>query len=264
MRTVVKALLWGMLVVSFLGSVSVFAGRLKSARPAVSGVSETAVGAFAEAFAREYLTWDGSEPADFREARLEPFLAAGLRNQGGFRVEIPAGQKQNVVEARVWEIKRIRPGFYLADILVTLSGGRRVVLAVPVGEKNSRLFVYALPSLKPFVSGGDGRIFWGPSAGDLPGLKPMLEGFFRAYLEGRDKSELANYAADGARLVPMGGPARFEGLRDLRAYRLGEKGGRYAVEVVAAVSWNGARFDEQFTVFVISQAGKFYVDSVLP
>lgn len=262
MRAVVKALLWGMLVVSFLGSVSVFAGRFKSARPAVSGVSETAVGAFAEAFAREYLTWDASEPADSREARLEPFLAAGLRNQGGFRVEIPAGQKQNVVEARVWGVKNIRAGFYQADVLATLSGGRRVVLAVPVGEKNSRLFVYALPSLKPFVSGGDGRIFWGPSVGDLPGLKPMLEGFFRAYLEGRDKSELANYVTDRADIAPLGGVAGFGRLRELRVYQAKE--GVYTVEATVEVVFGTVRLEEGFVVNVVPQGGKFYVDSVLP
>lgn len=253
-----------MLIISFIGSVSLFAGRLKSARPAVSGVSSLAVEAFAEAFAREYLTWDSTESPEARQERLGPFLSSTLRNQERFRVEMAAAGRQNVVEAKMWDLKPVKEGFYQADVLVTLARGERIILAVPVAAKDGRLFVYGLPAVNPFRAGGDGKVYWGPSAGDLPGLKAMLEGFFRAYLEGRDPSELANYAADGTRLVPMGGPTRFEGFRDLRAYRLGEKEGRYAVEVVAAVSWNGVRFDEQFTVFVINQTGKFYVDSVLP
>lgn len=262
MRTVVRALLWGMLVISFVGSVSVFAGRLKSARPVVSGAFPLAVEAFAEAFTREYLSWDSLESAEARLTRLGPFLSSTLRNQEGFRVEMVAAGRQNVVESRAWELHFVKEGFYRVEVLATLSDGRHIVLSVPVAAEEGRLFVYGLPAVKPFQTGGDGKMHWGPSAGDLPGLKPMLEGFFRAYLEGRDKSELANYVTDRAAVSPQGGVVGYRGISKLQAYT--RKEGGYVVEATVEAVFSGVKLNEEFVLNVVTAGGKFYVDSILP
>src|SRR4051794_2722732 len=80
-----RALFYALVVILCLAGLrSIVDGPAEATPPRVGGPStDWAASAYAQDFAREYLTWDGDQSSDERQKRLAPFLSGDLEASGG-------------------------------------------------------------------------------------------------------------------------------------------------------------------------------------
>ena len=150
-------------------------------------------GAFAEAFARVYLTWDPSDP-ERRERLLAGFLSRDLDPDAGMT---PSGSRERRVDWTAVASERRRGSRTIVVVVVEVNG-EVIHLAVPV-ERDERGFlaVAAYPALvgapatNPDISAPAERDV------DDPELRAVAERAVRNYLAGQRRN-LAADLADGA------------------------------------------------------------------
>ena len=105
---------------------------------------DLAAQAFAEGFARAYLTWDAGQP-DAHERAVAPFLAADVDPAAGLIV--PRAGSQHVLWSGVAAERRAARGRRIVTISADTNRGR-VHLAVSVGrDRRGLLFVSAPPAI---------------------------------------------------------------------------------------------------------------------
>ncbi|HEY3369125.1 MAG TPA: conjugal transfer protein [Symbiobacteriaceae bacterium] len=278
-------------VVSFLP-----ASRTQAAEPQKTDVKSAAepagLRAFPEMFTREYLTWQPANP-DERAERLKPFLAGSLDRQAGWTGKEGAGQA--VENAWVYGVKQLsdtrwlvtvaaravpyQEGVAAAPAPASPAGSAPAAPAAPVGRKTlpARLLflavpvsatgaggwvVYDYPSLVPAPPRGEftGPPFSGQTVTDKGDLvKGLLNGFFKAYLEG---SDVTYYLMPNTKLPTMSGSWTFDSLGNVNL--LNDSAGYLGVADVRAVdAVTGARFTYRYTLGLAEKDGRWYIKDLL-
>lgn len=219
------------LVLSLAGLRSLIAGPPAPTRIGSGGGYDATAAAFAESFARTYLSWDSERPEE-RERALAGLVSASLDPGAGLE---PGGRsRQDVLWTAVLAARRTRRARIVTVAAQTTGGVFH--LSVPVArDDRGFLFVSAYPALVGAPpTAPDAPVDEAPEVED-PDLRVVAERVVRNYLE-RQASDLR---ADLAPEAVVSLPARRLRVEDVEAVRdLG--GSRVAVELRAlggGVSW---------------------------
>jgi Conjugative transposon protein TcpC len=182
-------------------------------------------GAFAEAFARAYLTWDPEHP-ERREQRLVGFLARQVDVDAGME---PAGRRAQHVD---WTavVGEQRTASRTTVVVAVERQGHRLYLAVPV-ERDARGFlaVAAYPALVGAPATDPDLSTPTEQDVDDPELRAVSERAVRNYLAG-ERRNLAADLADGAVVSLPGRRLRVDSVESITW----AAGRRVAVQVHAA------------------------------
>jgi hypothetical protein len=169
---------------------------IRAAPPASDG----AVEAFAEGFAREYLTWRAGDD-DERAARLRPYLGETLDGDGGLQ---PArGSTQRVLWTAVAGSRRTQRGFDVVVAAETTNG--RVHLSVPVvRDRRGFLGIADFPALvgPPPTDPVDAAKRPATRSVDDTALVIVVERAARNYLAGNRDNLLADLTPDAVVSLP--------------------------------------------------------------
>jgi hypothetical protein len=204
--------------------------------------------AFAQAFARAYLTWDAARPAAYDTAVR--CFAPGLVDEQA--VTLPDHGHQSVVWSTVAADDPTRRGRLITVAALTNYGTVR--LAVIVGRRDRGLYVASAPA----VIGGAG----GVSAPAVPDQDPVEDAALGAvvgralsnYLAGRRDALTADLAPGSVVAVPDE-PLRLAGTEQLTwAAR-----GREVDVTVRAVPSAGGELTLAYAVGVVRVAGRWFV-----
>jgi hypothetical protein len=210
-------------------------------------------GAFAQAFAREYLTWKTGDEGTAREERLKPFLPSDLDQSGG--VSPGDDVDQLVTWTTVMDVARGRDH----QIVTVAAGttGKTVYLAVPVARsKDGRLYVPSYPAfVGPPATTDEPRTDRAVDVEDGT-LRGVVERALRNYLSASRDDLLADLA-NGAVVSPPAQLLRLEGLD--RLTWVSERS-RVGAEVVA-LDEQGTRVRLRYELDV-HHAGRWFVRSV--
>jgi conjugative transposon protein TcpC len=160
---------------------------------------DSAVRAFAEGFAREYLTW---EPRgwDERAARLRPYVGTGIDDDAGLR---PGGDSvQRVTWTSVSAVRRTDAGTNVVVAAETSNG--RLHLSVPVGRApNGFLGLSGYPALVgPPPVDGRGAASPPTTAIEDDDLAAIVERAVTNYLAGERDNLLADLTPDAVVSLP--------------------------------------------------------------
>ena len=201
-------------------------GRPADAQPvrAPAGPDQP-IGAFAEGFARAYLSFDPADP-ERREARLAPYLSRSMDADAGLR--IAGGGEQTVAWTAVVAQRSERSGATVTVAAETEQG--TVHLAVPV-HRDGRGFlsVSSHPALVGATASDDAADPSDEEDVEDAGLRAVTERAVANYLAG-ERRDLAADLTDGA-VVSL--PARRLTVRSSDAVTWVRRGRRVAVAVQA-------------------------------
>ncbi len=242
------------LCVSGLRSILGGPAQAEPARVTSAQTTDWTVAAYAQDFARAYLTWGAEEPAGDREQRLATFLADDLDPSGGVR---PAkGADQAVAWTSVVGVRRVAGDRQIVTLHVGTSG-RPLFLAVPVDRtEDGKLGIPAYPAIVgPPASDTRARDADEPRVED-GGLSTVAERALRNYLALNRDDLMADLSA-GAVVAPPSDPLELDGVEDITWVA---RGRRVAVQVTAA--------DEQGTQLTlryeleVAKTDRWYVRSI--
>ncbi len=166
------------------------------ARPSVAG--NPSVEAFAEGFARAYLTWRPGR-AEEREARLRPYLARDLDPDAGLS---PVPKASGYVDWTAVAARRRRGTTTVVTVVADL-GGRRTYLSVPVRhDRRGFLVVRSYPAL---VGGPPADLSPAPPSEpevEDGRLRAVAERVVTNYLAGERQNLAADLAPDAVVSLP--------------------------------------------------------------
>ncbi len=226
------------------------------AAPANAGAEE----AFAARFSTAYLTYDQSNPGQYR-SRLQPYLAQNLdpgtlwNGQG----------TQQVLETLPASTAPSGGGVDKVTVAVLIQGGTWVYLGVPVHEDGNSFVVVAAPALLPAPA----QASWSPPtlSNEDPQLSTQLQGdlsaFFAVYAADQ-QAQLGYYTTPGSNLGSLAAAVTFVGLDQLVV----EQGGDQRT-ATAEVTWQpqgepGTSLEESYQLTLVQQGGKWLVSSLAP
>jgi Conjugative transposon protein TcpC len=222
------------------------------AKQRVVAAEDQTVGAFAESFARVYLSFDPADPAR-REELLAGYLSRALDPDAGLARS--ADRTRDVAWTAV--VDQVERGPRTTVTVAAELAGETVYLAVPV-ERNERglLAVAGYPALvgPPAHDAGIGP----PSEDEVedPGLRAVCERAVRNYLAG-ERRDLAADLTDDA-VVSL--PGRELDVRLIEAVTWAAPGRRAAVQLQAEDP-EGGTWTLRYELAVLRR-GRWYVRSL--
>lgn len=186
-KALVRVILWAMLTVSFLGAVvRLVKPAPKAADPGLPAADVAAAGGAAATFLQSYLTY-----------------GPGITNEA-----VKPADKG--LTALTWPVHVGQVGGgYAVTVAAKLSDGRAETWRVVLYKAGDGWRARGYPQLLPNALAVRATVDSGDEA--PPAVKAMLEGFFRAYLEGQKPEDVANYLR-GLTLQPLGGVLHYAGL----------------------------------------------------
>jgi len=216
------------LILCLSGLRSILGGPAEATAPRAVAAPATdwTATAYAQDFARAYLTWGVAEPQAEREERLAPYLASDLDPTGGVR---PAeGADQAVAWTSVVGVRRVGD-----REIVTVHVGtsnRPLYLAVPVDRtEDGRLGIPGYPAIVgPPASDTRARDVDEPRVDD-GSLRGVVERALRNYLALNRDDLLADLTA-GALVAPPAEPLTLDRVEDVTWV---DEGRRVAVQATA-------------------------------
>lgn len=284
-RYLLTAAIWSLIL--FFAVTSLRASNAATAlyEKAVGGATRADVLAyqraaeFAKAFAAEWATFsgDGNEYA----ARLRAFNPA-------LRFNPPSGCAQRAVSASVLSLERKGGGY---EALVSLRVQRFVELPdanalpeayrqpvqavgaaakpkgwvdtqmavrVAVFEKNGRLFAPNTPVLAPGAAAPEVETRIDYAANPSPAVAAALTGFMKAYFAGKDPAELANFAAPGSGITPVGG---WE-VRSVDSVVVDDANAPARASVWVTAAQGGFATQQHLYLDLVSKSGQVFVAAV--
>lgn len=228
--------------------------------------------AFAEQFAREYLTWNqGNE--EIRANRLKPFLYANVDSQAGVNTK---DVKYNSYprSVNVWKIEDRGNGMkevtVFADTLLTHVSNendqRRVTryLVLKIKQAGDSYLVVDKPYImapplvasieltEPETSNGEPV-----EEAERIQIERFLGSFWKVYTTG-NRDEIAYYAKQKAALVGLTGIAEFQ---DVKNITVSKKADQYMVDCDVTLKDlpTGAQYSYHYQFTVIKEGDRFYV-----
>lgn len=216
-----------------------------------------AVVPFAEAFVRDLLTWEASDPGE-RERRLAAYLADGLDPDGGVAPVPGRSQRPEWTVASGPRAAEAGSGWRVA-VLAGLPGGRRMTLVVTVAAgAGGSLVVSDYPSLSALAARGTARAAgWNESVEDAE-LERVVERALRNYLAGR-AGDLQADLAPGAHVTTPETTARLTHVEELAW----QQPKRRAAVLAAAELPDGTRLRLRFHLS-LERDGRWFVAAINP
>jgi len=259
------------------GSAGAATGAAGAGQPS-NGFPVTLASAFALEFGQVYLNFSPATAAQ-RASELAPFLPQGTDEQLGWN-----GSGSQTVQSVQSAGVDVRSAHSAVVSLLALANGRLIELSVPVYYADGGLVVSGQPAL---VAPPVGIV---PPAGpkvalDRPvqqTLSRLLPAFFRAYASG-PSSQLAAFAAPGARLSGLGGEVGFGSIVNLSVPATASPANSAVsngavMSVTVTVAWlpvstpsagpptssagGRAEIDMTYAMTVVQRAGRWYVSSI--
>jgi Conjugative transposon protein TcpC len=194
-------------------------------KPQVVAVDDQAVAAFAESFARVYLSFDPADPAR-REDLLAGYLSPAIDPDAGLAGS--ADESHEVAWTTV--VDQVERGLRTTVTVAAATAGDTVYLAVPV-ERDERGFL-AVTGYPALVGPPAHDADIAPTSEDEvedPGLRAVCERAVRNYLAGERRDVAADLTGDA--VVSL--PGRELALRSVEAVTWAVPGQRAAVELQA-------------------------------
>ncbi|MCY9668713.1 conjugal transfer protein [Paenibacillus alginolyticus] len=269
MRLLPKLLLWGMLMIACLGTVSSLVRPQTDSAPALTRGSleqqmaiHTALG-----FAREWMDWNGEELLEARLKRLKPYVNPDVL---ALFTPLQAEQKtkrQEVIASEMVSFSSSGGSRYTVHVRVFVKNPDRATweVDVPVWVQADKGAAVTAPPLfrplrKPPAVPEQGNGEKATSAEVKQRMRPAIESFLKAICEGRDAESLFNYVTTGSHLIPLAGRLRFVSLDQLDATGVGP----YAVTVTfsAKDEATGFRFTQVWKLTVTEENQKFFVGAI--
>jgi Conjugative transposon protein TcpC len=250
-----RALFYGLVVILCLAGLrSILGGPAEATPPRVTAPSiDWAATAYAQAFARVYLTWDRDQPVDERAKQLEPFLSATLDPTGG--LELGKRADQRVQWTAVAAVDRAGERQTITVQAGTTAG--TTYLAVPVGRsKESRLAIVAYPAVV-----GPPAVDTNLVPGDEPdvddeALRGVVERALRNYMSASSDDLLADLTDDAVVSLPTQ-PLELDGVDDITWAADGHR-------VAAQVAATGAQGTSMLLRYEleVTKADRWFVRSI--
>lgn len=245
-------------LLAFGGLRSAIAPPAPTAGPTVIVRSApAAVAPFAEAYVRDLLTWDATDPGE-RERRLAAYLADGLDPDGGIAPVPGRSQRPEWTVASTARAAERRSGWRVA-VLTGLPDGRRMTLVVPVTTgAGGSLVVSDYPSLSALAARGTARaVEWNDTVEDAE-LERVVERALRNYLAGR-AGDLQADLAPGARITTPETASRLVRVEELAW----QQHGRRVAVLAAAELPHGTRLRLRFHL-ALERDGRWFVAAINP
>lgn len=223
-------------------------------QPTARAVSDTATQAFAEAFARAYLTWDARAP-EAHERRVARFVGRDVEPGAG--LVVPPTGSQDVTWTAVVAERPVATQRRLVTVAAETSRGP-VHLAVPVArDTRGALFVSSVPA----VVGGPPRSTAGAGAAEVEvderELRALAARVVRNYLGG----ERDDLAADLHPRAVVSLPDARLAVRSADAVTWVVRPRRVAVQVTAE-ALGGLRLSLRYELGVLRMGGRWVVRTV--
>jgi hypothetical protein len=219
-------------------------------------VADRAAEGFATLFARRYLTWDASAPADHAQS-LAPFVGGAADPDAGMRV--PGHGSQHVGWTEVVQARAAGAGEHVYTVAADTGGPTPLYLSVDVlrdAAGSLRLARYpaliGAPVMAPAV-GLDGAA--GQEVTDA-GASTVVSRALRNYVAGSAQ----NLAADLAPGTVMATPAERLALDRVDQLRVGPDGGVLATVVARDAS--GVDYTLTYEVDLLRSGGRWLVDAI--
>lgn len=270
-----KLILWGMLTLACLGTVSSLLRPQTDPMPDFARQAQeqnmaihTAVG-----FAREWMQWEGEELPEARLLRLKPYvnpdalvrIAAIQSEQKTNRQTVTAVDLVSLISDGPRYTVRVR-------VMATKTSGsntERVIWEVDVtvwAQAGKGAAVTAPPLIRP-VQEPPAVPKTGNSEESASGevkqrMRPAIESFLKVMCEGKDADSLFNYVTAGAKIQPLGGNIRFLSLDRLDGTVAGT--GSYTVTVTFSIKEEATEFrlTQEWKLAVTEENQKFFVSAI--
>lgn len=269
MRLLAKLLLWSMLTLSCLGTISTIWRIETEPTPTLlqrtmeqQMAIQTALG-----FSREWMYWDGEELPEARMQRLKPYVNPdALVRISTLQLEQKANRQQ-VISTDFVSFSSSVGANHTIRIRVIALNPKRVMweIDVPVWVQVDKGAAVTVPPtilpLKEPPTVPEVKSVEAESSTELKQrMRPAIESFLKAMCEGEDADSLYNYVTTDAKLTPLNGRLRFLALEKLEA--TGE--GPYSVAVTFSVQDEATsfRFTQLWTLTVTEENQKFFVRAV--
>jgi hypothetical protein len=239
--------------------------------------------AFAKAFAIEYITYDGSNPDDYKN-RLKQYAPGYLDN---FGIIVRAGMKAQGIGAEALRLDWKSKNQLNIDVKVKVMYTHKIqtdgmnfgepgptetvsisdtYLRIPVVEKEGKYLVEDYPA---FIAGPDKadvdfNYFSGKEV-DLNLSKEVvgvLQNFFKTYYGG-NSSEISYYMLDSKNQIKgLGGRYELSEINNVNVYNTDKENQYFAlVTLTIKDSVNKQDIPQRFHVNVIQKDGRFYIEN---
>ncbi len=243
--------------------------------------------AFAEGFAREYLTYKGGDGEEYKR-RLAAYApsrvvsasidlsnndrASRVTDTQTVEVQWHSDSQVNIlVQAKVvYTISQAVAGepevpeAVLAAVTQVDIKEDNIYIKIPVYTDGRRYVVEDLPVFVPRLEKAEVQYtrHSGTAAGEeeAAAINEMLKNFFRTYYEGSD-SELTYYMSDpGAGVKGMGGKFKFKGINEVLVYEDSSAGGYIALAEVLVADPNTLQEIRQgYHINIMKKDSRFYI-----
>lgn len=268
-RIIPKLLLWILLILSALGTVSSWLKPNTDSSAADNKLSleQQMAQSTATYFAREWMSWSGDESPEDRQNRLKLYVSGtGLNRMSQIKVT-EKGNQQRVIAAEFISLTQKGSHLYSVRIRVIAANPARttwemnVPIAVQLGKGSS---VVGSPVIRPV---SNPPILSTPEVQEVAvsnevkqRMRPTIESFVRAICEGKAAESLVNYVSTGASLLPLQGRMKVISIDELLVFG----NGPYTVKVSFAVQdpTTGFSFTQAWILQVIEENQKFFVSSM--
>jgi hypothetical protein len=212
---------------------------------------------FATLFARDYLTWEGSDP-EAREHALAPFLGAGMEADAGLLP--PAGGEQRVQWAQVVQEREPQAREHVYTVAAQTDTAGLLYLTVSVlRAPGGALTLAGYPAFVGAPESAPARI---SALGRLrllaePALATVVERALRNYLAGSSSELLADLSAGARVSLPALGLA----LRSVQSIQWAPGAGA-VLATVDAQDQRGAQYTLAYELDVAREQGRWEISAI--
>lgn len=267
-RLLPKLLLWGMLTLACLGTMSTLLRT--ETDPAIAFLQRTAEQQIAIqtaiGFTREWMYWNGEELPETRMQRLQPYVNPEALVRIAAIQSDPKTNGQQVVAVELISLSSQGSRFTIRIRVIALNPARSLwEVDVPVWVQAAKgAAITDPPLIRPLQGPPDvpesGSSEVAASSEVKERMRPAIERFLKVMCEGKDADSLFNYVTTGSKLMPLQGRLGFLSLDRLEVTGVGP----YTATVTFSVQdeATGFRFTQVWRLAVAEENKKFFVGAV--
>lgn len=252
---------WLIHALATAGIVSSLRFAIAPPRPVIapqraSPAPDLAAEGFATLFARDYLTWSGSDP-EARSAALAPFTGPTLERELGMHP--PQSGSETVLWAQVVGERSLGGGEHVYVVAAGTEKEGVLYLAVPVLRRSDgALSLAGYPAFVGAPSSAEADLAVGEGAEvEEPALSTVVSRALRNYLA-PSPSELAADLTEGAEVSTPQMRLRLESVQSL----VWARGGGDVVATVLADGEGGAQYTLTYELGVERVAGRWEISAI--
>jgi hypothetical protein len=216
---------------------------------------DPAAAAYADLFARRYLTWNAVEPQATARA-LEPFLGPGMEPDAG--LELPASGEQRVEWVEVVQAREPAPAEHVYTVAAQTDTAGLVYLTVAVTRAaDGSLALAGYPAFVGAPAAGPAQIVGHLREVNDPALATVVRRVLRNYLAA-SSGELEADLASGARVSLPSLPLTVQSMQRLDWASEGSA----VLATVQAQDGRGVQYTLAYELDVVREQGRWEVSAV--